>query len=89
MQNAKPTLRSESRGQTCLRYAEPRGGKACEAGLMQNSKCKIKFTKVAKFCHIRDIIPIIYHFLRTITFCSDLFDTLTGEFFSKYATSRS
>ena len=36
MQNAEPTLRSESRGQTCLRYAEPRGGKACEAGLMQN-----------------------------------------------------
>ena len=25
--------RSESRGQTCLHYAEPRGGKACEAGL--------------------------------------------------------
>ena len=33
MQNAKPTLRSERRGQTCLRYAEPRGGKTCEAGL--------------------------------------------------------
>ena len=33
MQNAKPTLRSESRGQTCLHYAEPRGGKACVAGL--------------------------------------------------------
>ena len=36
MQNAEPTLRSESRGQTCLRYAKPQGGKACEAGLMQN-----------------------------------------------------
>ena len=42
MQNAKPTLRSESRGQTCLHYAEPRGGKACKAGLMQNAKCRIK-----------------------------------------------
>ncbi len=40
MQNANPTLRSESRGQTCLRYAEPQGGKACEAGLMQNAELK-------------------------------------------------
>ncbi len=47
MQNAKPTLRSENRGQTCLRYAEPQGGKACEAGLMQNAKCEI-CSKIAK-----------------------------------------
>ncbi len=42
MQNAEPTLRSESRGQTCLYYAEPRGGKALEEGLMQNSKCRMQ-----------------------------------------------
>ena len=29
----QPTMRSESRGQIYLHYAEPRGGKACEAGL--------------------------------------------------------
>ena len=34
MQNAEPTLRSESRGQTCLYYAEPRGGKNLEEELM-------------------------------------------------------
>ena len=45
VQNAKPTLRSESRGQTCLRYAEPQGGKACEAGLMQNAKFVQKLQK--------------------------------------------
>ena len=43
IKNAEPTLRSESRGQTCLRYAEPRGGKACEAGLMQNGKIVLNF----------------------------------------------
>ena len=31
--NCEPTLRSESRGQTCLHYAEPRGGKDPEGGL--------------------------------------------------------
>ena len=31
--NPQPTLRSECRGQTRLHYAEPRGGKACAAGL--------------------------------------------------------
>ena len=30
---AQPTLRSECRAQTRLHYAEPRGGKACVAGL--------------------------------------------------------
>jgi len=29
----QPTRQSESRGQTCLHYAELQGGKACEAGL--------------------------------------------------------
>ena len=42
MQNAEPTLRSESRGQTCLCYAKPQGGKACAAGLMQNAECKMQ-----------------------------------------------
>ena len=42
MQNAEPTLRSESRGQTCLRYAEPQGGKALEEGLMQNAEFRIQ-----------------------------------------------
>ena len=45
MQNAEPTLRSESRGQTCLHYAESRGGKACEAGLMQNAQFKMQNAK--------------------------------------------
>ena len=34
--NCEPTLRSESRGQTCLHYAEPRGGKDPEGGLIVN-----------------------------------------------------
>ena len=42
MQNAEPTLRSESRGQTCLYYAEPRGGKALEEGLIQNAEFKMQ-----------------------------------------------
>ncbi len=42
MQNAEPTLRSESRGQTCLYYAEPRGGKALEERLMQNAECRMQ-----------------------------------------------
>ena len=43
MQNAecRTDAAGESRGQTCLRYAEPRGGKACEAGLMQNEGLRI------------------------------------------------
>ena len=35
-------MRSESRGQTCLHYAEPQGGKACKAGLMQNVEFKMQ-----------------------------------------------
>ena len=35
-------MRSESRGQTCLHYAEPQGGKACKAGLMQNVGFKMQ-----------------------------------------------
>ena len=35
---AQPTLRSEGRGQTRLHYAEPRGGKACEAGLKRKAE---------------------------------------------------
>ena len=49
MQNAKPTLRSESRGQTCLYYAEPRGGKALEEGLMQNAKFKMQNAELSFF----------------------------------------
>ena len=49
MQNAEPTLRSESRGQTCLYYAEPRGGKALEEGLMQNAEFKMQNAKMQNY----------------------------------------
>ena len=39
MQNAKCKTDAAERGQRLLaNYAEPQGGKACEAGLMQNAK---------------------------------------------------
>jgi hypothetical protein len=39
MQNAKCRTDDAERGQRLLvNYAEPQGGKACKAGLMQNAK---------------------------------------------------
>ena len=39
MQNAKCKTDAAERGQRLLaNYAEPQGGKACEAGLMQNAE---------------------------------------------------
>ena len=41
MLNAKCKTDAAERGQRLLAYyAEPQGGKACEAGLMQNAKLK-------------------------------------------------
>ncbi len=33
-------MRSESRGQTCLHYAEPRGRKDCGAGLTESGELR-------------------------------------------------
>ena len=45
MQNAKFRTDAAERGQRLFtNYAEPQGGKACEAGLMQNAKCRISFS---------------------------------------------
>ena len=40
--NSQPTMRSESREETCLHYAEPRGGKDSERGLIHNSQFTIE-----------------------------------------------
>ena len=43
MQNAKFRTDAAERGQRLLaNYAEPQGGKACEAGLMQNAKLSLQ-----------------------------------------------
>ena len=45
IQNAKCKTDAAERGQRLLaNYAEPQGGKACEAGLMQNAECRISFS---------------------------------------------
>ena len=47
MQNAKCRTDAAERGQRLLaNYAEPQGGKACEAGLMQNAELKIDKQRV-------------------------------------------
>ena len=40
--NSQPTMRSESREETCLHYAEPRGGKDSKRGLIHNSQFAIR-----------------------------------------------
>ena len=46
MQNAKCRTDAAEREQRVLaHFAEPRGGKALEEGLMQNAKCKIGAAK--------------------------------------------
>ena len=52
MQNSELTMRSESRGQTCLHYAEPQVRKALEEGLMQNAKLKITFWATSQECGV-------------------------------------